>query len=181
MDCYLSTIASIERTLSNLLVSLAIACARNPVKTIGIFLGVFAICFAGISQIIVENRASEIWADQNSIPAKDAEYVLDVYQEESEFSSYIVKSKNDAPGVNVLTKAIFDDVFALHDSIVLTEASPSVLTYDDLCIRAPSGLCFTFGALQFWNFNSTLYADTVFNDDDVQMACAQEFFPGEML
>lgn len=179
MECYTRIVAKGENALGDQLARLAVACARNPRTAIAVFLVVCSILFAGASQIVTENSAQAIWIDPNSIPKGVQDYYEVTFNATSDVALVVIRSKNDAPGVNIINKAFFEEVFDLHDALAAKTSAVGGRTLDDICVRGPFGQCLSLGGLQAWGFDRDLFNATVSNDTELGQILTRDKFPGK--
>ena len=177
-NAYVDCIVKINVWWANCLAAVASFSSRYPIRTIIIFFVLSLCCAAGVIRISIESRTIRIWVDQNSQPMLEREQYIALYDEESLFAFYQAVGKDDKPGNNILTKAVFDELFELHDELMRVRTTIGNRSFEDICLRTPSGACVASGALKFWNYDSNFYNATVRNDTDVQLFCAQPLFPG---
>lgn len=177
-NCYVDTLVQLNVLWAKCLARIGSFCATNPWRTILLFFVLSLCCAAGVTQIKIESRTIRIWVDQNSKPMNDRREYNAIYDEESLFALYLAIGKDDKPGNNILTKAVFDELFELHDILMDVRTTKGNFSFEELCLRSPAGDCIASGALKYWNYDSSFYNATVHNDTDVQTFCAQPKFPG---
>ena len=178
MECYTRVVARLENALGQQLARLGVACAKNPRICIAVFLVVCGVAFAGSSQIQTENSAQAIWIDPNSIPKGVMTYYETTFNATTDVGLLVIRSKNDAPGVNIITKAFFEEVFDLHEAIAARKSAVGGKTLDDICTRGAFGQCLSLGGLQPWLFDRATFNATVSNDTELAQILTLDTFPG---
>lgn len=78
-------------------------------------------------------------------------------------------------GSNVITLDTFDKLWNIFDDVTLITVDD--LTYNDICALGATGQCTSFGPLQFWSQNRTLYDMSVTTVSDLQAQISVANFP----
>jgi len=162
MRTWVSLTARAEVAVSHRIAAVAKRCAIHPRKAILLCVLVCLICGAGLALIEIENEGRELWADQNSAPMKNLEYVEDNFEQSPRRSRMLVTARD---GGNILEMSKFAEVFTVAEDVRALKGNG--LAYSDLCTRVASGDCLGVGAIRYFNSSLAVFNAQVTSQSDL--------------
>ena len=108
--------------------------------------------------------------DQDSIPKKDLDWVMDTYGAEPRACELLFQRKKGAQGKNIVTRAAMLELFEALDATMAIEVSRvgKTYTFEDLCLKTVLGHCVQGGPQRFWMSSKELFESSTTTDADVQ-------------
>lgn len=156
----------LDRTCINVVKS----CFNNPKKTILVATLIIFSLLAGWITIKTEKDAIKLWINPNLEFYHHHETINDIYEPSPAFIGLIVEPKHKDD--NVIQKKYFDEAFRLFDGIM------ALNNYEiyDLCVQHPIYKCDMSGPLKFWMFNSTVYKNSVLDEESLKNTINKQYY-----
>ncbi|CAN0151168.1 unnamed protein product, partial [Scytosiphon promiscuus] len=138
-----------------------------PVVSIGATIGVCMVLASGLVGIDVVYSFKSTLHTSGTNNRRDAFDVEQLFPSSPRFSQLLFTplhtgDETDGDPTNVLTEAIFDDIWGVAEKVASIEAGLKNELHEALCYRhAEHGKCAPYGVLSFWDGDEALYRNVV--------------------